>query len=103
MKIKKGDKIRVLTGKERNKDGVVVSVQPTKGRLIVEGINLTKRHRKPQRKGEKGQIVEVNAPINVSNVALLCPKCAKATRVGYVVNDSAKKERKCKKCNAIIS
>lgn len=103
MKIKKGDTIRVLAGKDRNKDGTVVLVRPSKQSLIVEGINVTKKHRKPKRKGEKGQIVEVSAPLHISNVSLLCPKCSKATRVSYVVNDSGKKERSCKKCNAIIS
>jgi len=103
MKIKKGDTVRILQGRDRGKEGVVLSARPSQERVIVEGMNTIKRHRKPRRKGEQGQIVEVSAPMAISNVALLCPKCSHATRVGYTLNEAGKKERQCKKCKAVIS
>ena len=83
--------------------GAILQVFPKDDRVVVEGVNSYKRHKKPKRRGEKGQIVEVNAPIFASNVALVCPKCSKKTRVGYTIDDSGKKERQCKQCKAVIS
>jgi len=103
MKIKKGDTVLVITGKDRGKKGKVLHVMPKEGRVSVEGVNLLKKHISPQQqkqqKGQqkKGQVVEFPAPIDVSNVKLFCPKCSKATRIG-----SAEKQRTCKKCNQKI-
>jgi large subunit ribosomal protein L24 len=101
MKIKKGDTILVIAGKYRGKTGQVIKVLPKEKKIIVEGINIVKKHQKPRRAGEKGQIVSKPAPIDVSNVKLICPKCKKATRVGYEVKEE-KKYRICKKCKGII-
>ncbi len=103
MKIKKGDTVHILRGKDRGKQGKVISVLPRDGRLVVEGANMLTRHAKPKRRGEKGQRVEVAAPLAVSNVAIVCSKCSKATRVGYDREESGKKFRICKKCNKAIA
>lgn len=97
MKIKKGDKILIISGKEKGKTGKVSSTLPEEGKILVEGVNLIKKHRKPRKSGEKGQIVQVAKPIDASNVKLICPKCSKATRVGYKLT-ADKKYRICKKC-----
>lgn len=101
MKIKKGDTILVTTGKDKGKKGKVLSVFPQKNKIIVEGVNITKKHRRPRHEREKGQIIEVVKPIDISNVKFICSKCNKATRVGYKVVEK-KKYRVCKKCNQEI-
>lgn len=101
MKIKKGDQILVISGKYKNKKGGVLRAFPKEGKIVVERVNLVKRHQKPKRTGEKGQTVEVPLPIDVSNVKLICPKCGKATRVGRKVINN-KKYRICKKCGREI-
>lgn len=102
MKIKTGDKVRVIKGKDRGKSGVVVAADHDAGRVKVEGINIYKRHR--QRGGRDrtpGGIVEIVAPMDIAKVKLICPSCSTPTRVGYkLISD--KKERICRKCNAVI-
>jgi len=97
MKIKKGDTILVISGKDRLKTGKVLNVFPKEGTIIVEGINLRKKHIKPKRSGEQGQIVQVPVPLSVSNVKLICQKCQKPTKTGYRI-EKGKKYRVCKKC-----
>jgi large subunit ribosomal protein L24 len=97
MKIKKGDKIKVLLGKDSGKTGAVTKVLPS-GRVVVEGVNMLTKHQRPKKEGEKGTKVKFAAPIDMSNVMLVCPKCGKATRVGYVSEGAGKKLRSCKKC-----
>lgn len=101
MKIKKGDNVLIITGKDRLRKGKVLSVLMKKGRLVVEGLNLVKRHRRPRREGEKGQVVEVPMAIDISNVKLVCPKCGRPTRVGYKIVGE-KKMRVCKRCQGEI-
>jgi len=101
MKIKKGDTILVISGKDRGRKGKVLKVFPKEGKILVEGINLKKKHQKPKRTGEKGQIVTLPGLINISNLKLICPKCGKATRVGYIIVEN-KKYRICKKCGQEI-
>lgn len=101
MKIKNGDTVLIISGKDRGKKGKVINVFPKENRIVVEGANLRKKHTKPRRQGEKGQIVEIAAPLNISNVKLICPKCKKATRVGYKVVEK-NKFRICKKCKQEI-
>ncbi len=98
MKIKKGDTVQVISGKDRGKKGKVILTLSKKDRLQVEGINKVIRHTKPKKEGEKGQRVEIFAPIHISCVMLVCPKCGKPTRVGYKVLGKGKKKRVCKKC-----
>lgn len=101
MKIKKGDKVLILTGKDRNKTGLVLIALPKVRKVVVEGLNLATRHVKPKRSGEKGQRLQVPRPLDISNVKLICPRCKQPTRVGYIFEGKIKK-RICKKCKAVI-
>jgi len=101
MKIKKGDNILVIAGKDKGKTGKVIKAIPRKLKVLVEGINMKKKHVRPKREGEKGQVVELPSALNISNVKLICPKCGKATRVGYKMEKESKK-RVCKKCKQEI-
>ena len=111
LRIKKGDTVQVISGKDRGKRGRVLEAMPVERRLIVENLNVVKRHRRPRplrnpsRMGtpqiEPGGIVDLEAPLDVSNVMLVCPACQTATRVGVVVRDSKEgpvKVRVCKRC-----
>lgn len=101
MKIHKNDQVLVISGKDRGRKGKIIRVFPKEGKVIVEGINLRKKHVKPKKSGEKGQIVETPAPLNVSDIKLICSKCGKLTRVGYKI-EGKRKYRICKKCNQEI-
>ena len=101
MKIKKGDSILITAGKDKGRTGKIIKAMPKELKILVEGINLKKKHVRPKREGEKGQIVEIPVPMDISNVKLICPKCGKATRVGYKI-DKEQKSRVCKKCGQII-
>jgi len=101
MKIKKGDTILIISGKDRGRKGKILKAFPREEKILVEGINLKKKHFRPRREGEKGEILQVPAPIPVSNVKLICPKCGKLTRLGFKIIDG-KKYRICKKCQSQI-
>ena len=98
LKIKKGDRVRVLTGKDRGKDGNVTRVLPAAGKVIVDGINVAKKHQRATKSTMQGGIIDKDMPLPVANVALLCPACGKATRVGYKIDGDGTKVRVCKKC-----
>lgn len=100
MKLKKGDNVIVLSGNDKGKTGEVLSVIPKSEKVIVKGINVRKKHVKAAPNREGG-IVSSEFPIHSSIVNIVCPKCGKSTRVGYVVEDG-KKFRVCKKCNSKI-
>ncbi|HON58721.1 MAG TPA: 50S ribosomal protein L24 [Smithella sp.] len=100
-KLKKGDTVKVLSGKDKGKTGKILRVIPEKDRVIVEKINLIKKHKRPDQK-VKGGILEKEAPLHVSKVGLLCNKCNKAVRVRSKVMDDGKKVRVCSKCNDVI-
>lgn len=103
LKIKKGDTVKVITGKDRGKTGKVLRVYPARRRLLIEDIGLRTKHRKPRKSGEKGQRITVPGPIHVSNVMIVCDKCGKATRIGQHVDTEAKsKSRVCKQCGATL-
>lgn len=102
FRVKKGDTAIVLSGKNKGKSGRVLSVSPLKERVIIEGLNIVKRHMKPSKRYKQGGIIEKEAPIHISNVMLVCLKCSKPTRIGSVVLDNGKKVRRCKKCSEII-
>lgn len=101
MKIKTNDSVKIKSGKDRGKEGKVIQVFPSADRLVVEGVNVMKKHMRPRKRGDKGQIIELFAPLAVGAVMLICPKCGKPTRVGYRLEAGAKK-RVCKKCREII-
>lgn len=102
MKIKKGDTVLIIKGKDKGRTGKVIKALPKENRIIVEGLNLVKKHLKPKRAGEKGQIVEKPAPLYISKVKLICPICKKPTKVGYEFTNDIKK-RKCKKCGGLFN
>lgn len=90
MKIKKGDNVIVTSGRDKGKKGTVVKTLRELDKVVVEGINIRKKHQKPKRRGEKGQIIEIAMPIHVSNVMMIDPKKGTPTRVGYKVEDGKK-------------
>lgn len=101
MSIKKGDKVEVLSGKDRGKQGVVLRALPSEGKVIVEGVAVAKKAVKPNAAGQQGGIVDKEMPIDVSNVQLICPECCKRTRVGHEAGEldgHKTKLRICKKC-----
>jgi len=102
MKIKKGDKVKVMRGQDRGKVGAVLQVLPVKQAVIVEKVNTRFRHLRARKAGEQGQRVEFPAPLNISNVMLVCPKCDKVTRVAHKTDEAGKKSRACKKCQSAI-
>ena len=100
MKIKKGDKVKVVLGKDRGKTGNVERVLPKEGKVFVSGVNLYKRHVR-KREGMEGGIIDIVKPIDISNVVLICSNCQKSTRVGFLMAGATKK-RICKKCRKEI-
>jgi large subunit ribosomal protein L24 len=103
LKIRKGDRVRVLTGKDRGKEGEVMRAIPSQGKVIVDGVNVAKKHQRPTQTTQQGGIIDRDMPIPVSNVAIVCPSCGKATRVGYKFDASGAKVRICRKCEGEIS
>ncbi len=102
MKIRKGDQVRILAGKDRGKEGTVSAAFPASGKVIVEGYNTAKRHTKARSQEEPGGIINKDMPMDASNVAVLSPSDGKPTRVGYKVLDSGDKVRVCKRTGAEI-
>ncbi|HUH66284.1 MAG TPA: 50S ribosomal protein L24 [Syntrophales bacterium] len=100
-KLKKGDTVKVIAGKEKGKTGKVLKIIGDKDQVVVEKLNIMKRHKRPDQKG-KGGIVEKEGPINISNVMFLCNKCDEGVRVGYRKLEDGSKARICKKCNDIL-
>lgn len=97
LHVKKNDTVVVIAGKDRSKSGKVIAIHPKKDGVIVEGINVVKRHTKP-RGSEQGGILEKEAPVHISNVALLCGKCKKPVRTRITILEDGKKARCCVKC-----
>lgn len=111
MKIKKGDTVLIISGKDVGRTAKVLKSLPKEGKVLVEGVNFKKKHVRPKKQGEKGQIISVPGPLDVSNVKLVCPKCGKAVRIGYKIVDDpssrgssgqVKKFRICKKCKSEV-
>jgi len=101
MKIKKGDNILVTSGKDKGKTGKIIKALPKELKVLVEGVNIKKKHVRPKREGEKGQVVQTPAPLDISNIKIICPKCGKAARIGYRKEKDIK-QRICKKCQQAI-
>lgn len=101
MKVKKGDTVLIISGKDRGKKGKVLEAFPEESKVVVEGANLRKKHQRPKKSGEKGQIIELATPMSVSNVKLICPKCGKAVKTGYKITEK-NKFRICKQCGQEI-
>lgn len=100
VKIKKGDRVEVIAGKDRGKVGKVLRVFPSQNLLVVEKANVVKKHTRPSQKNPQGGIVEMEAPLHLSKVMLICPRCNKKTRVGKAVLADGSRVRVCKKCGS---
>ncbi len=101
MKLRKGDNAIMLSGKDRGKSAKILLIMPEAGRVVLEGLNMMKRHTRARQKGQKGQILNKERAVNSASVALVCKSCGKPTRIGYsVVAD--KKIRICKKCKTEV-
>ncbi|MEW5805199.1 MAG: 50S ribosomal protein L24 [Patescibacteria group bacterium] len=101
LKIKKGDLVRAISGKDKGKQGKVIRVIPSKRKAIVEGLFLVKKIRRPKKAGEKGEIIDLPQPVDLAKLMLVCSSCSKPVRIGYVV-EGKNKSRICKKCQAKI-
>ena len=102
MKIHKGDEVIVLSGKDKGKKAQVVRAIPGRDRVIVEGVNVAKRHAKPTRATQQGGVIDKFMPMHISAVALVCKTCDRPTRVGYRFNEDGEKVRVCKKCGSDV-
>ena len=102
MRIKKNDQVRVISGKNKGKEGKILRRIPSKDMIVVEGVNMVSRHIKPSQKNPQAGIIKQEAPIYASKVMLVCPQCGAATRVGSSFLESGKKVRVCRKCSEII-
>ena len=101
--IRKNDSVVVITGKDRGKRGRVLQLVPAKNRLIVEGVNIVKRHTRPNpRQNVKGGVVEREAPLHASNVQIVCPECGAPTRIGRRLLGDGRKVRICRKCDGVV-
>jgi len=102
MKIRKNDTVIILAGKDRGKRGKIRRALPKEDRVLVEGLNMIKRHSRARRAARQAGIIELEAPIHVSNVKLLCNKCGKPTRVGFRFLEDGKKVRICHSCGEVL-
>ena len=96
--VKTGDKVVVINGKDRGKQGKVMQVSPSEGKVIVEGVNIVSKHVKPRKMGEAGGIIKAESALYADKVQLICPKCGRPTRVGHII-ENGKKFRVCKKAD----
>jgi len=101
-RIKKGDLVYVIAGKDKGKKGKVQEVAPSRNRAVVEGVNLVKKHLRRSQDNPQGAIIERPAFMHLSNLMLFCPKCNRPARVGKKILDNGKKERRCKRCEEMI-
>lgn len=101
-KVRKNDTVLVIAGKERGKRGKVARVIPSANRLVIEGINMVKRHSKPRTMTQPGGIIEKEAPLHVSNVMLICSRCDHPARVGFRILEDGTKVRTCKHCGEVV-
>ena len=102
-KIKVNDRVIVLIGKDKGKKGQVTQILPSINKAVVEGVNIMYKHLKPKKRGEKGQRIQFNGPLHLSNLALICPQCQKVVRSGLKLSENSKnKVRFCKKCQEVI-
>ncbi|HEC98639.1 MAG TPA: 50S ribosomal protein L24 [Nitrospirae bacterium] len=102
LKIKKSDKVIVLSGKEKGKQGRILSIMPKKNRVIVERVNMIKRHMKPSRQYSQGGIIEKEGTLHISKIMLVCPRCQKPSRISNHILDDGRKVRLCKRCKEVI-
>ena len=102
MKIRKNDSVLIIKGKDRGKKGKVRQVLPVNRKLIIEGLNMAKRHSKTKGQARQGGIIALEAPMDISNVMLICNKCSKPARIGFKIMGDEKKVRICRVCQEVI-
>ena len=102
MKLKRGDTVRVMSGKDAGREARIARTYPSKGKIVVEGVNTAKRHQKPTGQTMQGGIIDKDMPIDASNVMIVCPDCG-PTRIGYRYDDDGIKVRVCRKCGKDLS
>jgi large subunit ribosomal protein L24 len=102
LSVKKNDTVLIIAGREKGKRGRVLSVYPSKDRILIEKINVIRKHMKPTRKYAQGGIIEKEATLHISNIMLICPKCNKPTRISNTQLQDARKVRMCKKCREVM-
>jgi len=102
MLVKKNDRVKVLTGKDRGKRGRVLFVDTKKGRLIIEGINMVRKTQRPSQQNQKGGIIDIEAPLHISSVMVVCPKCDKPSRIRKKTLENKKRVRICGRCGEIL-
>ncbi|MGM0501331.1 MAG: 50S ribosomal protein L24 [Bacillota bacterium] len=102
LHVKKGDKVKVTAGKDKGREGEILKAFPDDDRVVVEGVNIVKKHQRPTQDDPQGGIQEQEAPVHVSNVMLVCKHCNEASRTGKKVLDNGEKSRYCKKCGEIV-
>lgn len=102
MHVKKGDRVKVLAGKDKGKEGRIIQSIPKEDRVVVDKINLVKRHQRPTQDNPQGGIITKEAPIHVSNVMIVCKSCKKATRIQHAFHEDGNKVRECKHCGAVL-
>jgi large subunit ribosomal protein L24 len=103
MKIRKGDRVQVLAGKDRGKTGTITFAYPAKGKVVVDGLNVAKKHQKATGATMQGGIIDKEMPMPVSNVAIICSSCGKPTRIGYRFEPDGTKVRICRKCEGDLA
>lgn len=103
LHVKRGDLVQVISGKDKGKQGKVVTAFPQTGRVIVEGVSMVKKHQKARMQGQESGILHMEAPIDASNVLRVCSKCGKAARTGVQILDDGSKVRYCKKCEEVFN
>ena len=102
MNVRKNDKVVVLSGKDKGKQGEVLRAMPAEGKVVVQGVSVATKHQKARKQGEESSIIKVETPIYACKVMVVCPKCSKPTRVAHKVGADGKKVRVCKHCGAEI-
>lgn len=102
MKVRSSDQVRIIAGKDKGKSGKVLGVLPKRNSVIVEGVNFVKRHTRKTQQDQKGGIVQKEAPLDISNLKIICPRCNKPTRVGTTTLSDGTKSRYCKKCEEMF-
>ncbi len=102
MNIKKGDTVKIISGNDRGKQGKVIAVIPIENRIVVEGMNMKKKHVRPRKQNQKGELVHIPGAFQASRAMIVCSKCSKAIRIKYAFDDSGKKIRVCRACGSAL-
>lgn len=103
FRLHKGDQIQVLKGKDRGKRGKIERIFTKEKKVLINGLNIIKKHVKPRGEGKPGGIIEMTKPLGIAKVALVCPKCSRVTRIGFQLGKDKQKQRFCRKCGQVLA